>query len=1050
MDPPPFVRRSVDRHIVDPNNVNLTSENIDPSCSYFGVPNVPSVQRSLLEDKQQPATGHTHQQLHHSIGTPTKWQNANRTDAFTHKDSRHQEIPTHMPIYGSGSKINPEQSSHNGILLPDNVGILSQSQSINHMMQSQPTHFMSNNHISALSNKSPDLTHNSSTVQQQYRQLPSMSTVMANNSRVDHLLDVNNLRPVVGNEPQPAVYRRTLPQMGQSCGDSGFTQYDNDSYQRYSLGEPSGVHYHKQRTPYGSSSVSSTATKRQLPIVTPYGPQPLHPRQLPQMQNIANHHSNQIAPVEMLQTLTKQYIESNSKSYANKPPSIRTRFNDENTSTVKPCVQQQNRDLHYKRNRSHRPVTRQYQQLQQSQSDREQINEKSHRKLPIITKQGVLKLRGSSNQSSEMNIPARQTIIHESRNVNQKGRQHQTSSRTRSSKQVTLDKDNSLDEDCYDDLVDSHHRPKRLSIMSVNDSEQHEDSGDQQCDIDLEDEQTKSDEMIYGDSDEHDSSEVNSVSLKSDQIDGDMTPDHELESNEYLGVTVDEHKVFDEQAESISEASATFVHNESDMILDNDSYYNDTHQDDEQIDEEGEYFSALATVPEEEGKLTDREDIQNYEQDARINDSEEFGGPNVTHEINQSEQFQSSNSMMMGENEKFSQVTGTNNNGTAICNNKKLPTIVENGFEVQVLEYIAGKTGLRHSELFSVDEEPSSYNDDAQSRSSERSDRVIEQNNGSDQDGSQVVELTKMINSSAYHVNEGGDNTGHDDDNMCHQEQLHQNDINDASGQFYELQNNNFDDQKNMTNYELDQDLEDEQILMSPTNANKTSFEQDEYDEQYRDINNLEDLERRATNHVHAIDGHSKSMLNDIHQQRTIVDYFDDGDFVTDPTNIKNVNNVDGNLNSNYITEGSALQQIDERSQFQAPQNITGHVGDFEQAGIQVNEQNVGAKEIFMEGNDQQLAVEQKYNHQENYQQQPEHEHDQIYDQDQHHQQEQANKEDDVMQNGFDTSMPRARIRWKTAFDKIINRAGEVSNHFISLPSPTLPPVCCKCTSRDL
>lgn len=47
-------------------------------------------------------------------------------------------------------------------------------------------------------------------------------------------------------------------------------------------------------------------------------------------------------------------------------------------------------------------------------------------------------------------------------------------------------------------------------------------------------------------------------------------------------------------------------------------------------------------------------------------------------------------------------------------------------------------------------------------------------------------------------------------------------------------------------------------------------------DEQYRDINNEDDQERRATNHAHAIDGHSKSMLNDIHKQRTIVDYFDE------------------------------------------------------------------------------------------------------------------------------------------------------------------------------
>lgn len=77
-----------------------------------------------------------------------------------------------------------------------------------------------------------------------------------------------------------------------------------------------------------------------------------------------------------------------------------------------------------------------------------------------------------------------------------------------------------------------------------------------------------------------------------------------------------------------------------------------------------------------------------------------------------------------------------------------------------------------------------------------------------------------------------------------------------------------------------DEEEDDDRIFMSCDN--KINLEQDEYNEQYLDINNQDDMDRRATNHVHAIDGHSKSMLNDIHKQRTIVDNFDEGDFRED------------------------------------------------------------------------------------------------------------------------------------------------------------------------
>lgn len=60
---------------------------------------------------------------------------------------------------------------------------------------------------------------------------------------------------------------------------------------------------------------------------------------------------------------------------------------------------------------------------------------------------------------------------------------------------------------------------------------------------------------------------------------------------------------------------------------------------------------------------------------------------------------------------------------------------------------------------------------------------------------------------------------------------------------------------------------DDGESLMSNMNC---GLEQDNCYEQHRDINNLDVLEMRATNHVHAIDGRCKSMLKDIHQHRTI------------------------------------------------------------------------------------------------------------------------------------------------------------------------------------
>lgn len=75
-----------------------------------------------------------------------------------------------------------------------------------------------------------------------------------------------------------------------------------------------------------------------------------------------------------------------------------------------------------------------------------------------------------------------------------------------------------------------------------------------------------------------------------------------------------------------------------------------------------------------------------------------------------------------------------------------------------------------------------------------------------------------------------------------------------------------------------DIDIQDSEQLKRDIEVMGVIHEQDEYDEQYRDINYPEDVDRRATNHVHAIDGHSKSMLNDIHQQKTIVDFQDETD----------------------------------------------------------------------------------------------------------------------------------------------------------------------------
>lgn len=535
------------------------------------------------------------------------------------------------------------------------------------------------------------------------------------------------------------------------------------------------------------------------------------------------------------------------------------------------------------------------------------FDQPSQRKLPIVTRDGVMKLRDTSSGNDQM-IAKDHMLSPDDQNYGESPISYDS---------VTDETDNPDREDSF---IHSGRKASEITTRSIkyeaaycNKNERH---FEPQLDID----------------NEHISEDPSATTTDQDE-------ESKSYDNEIASIEDDDSQYPIYTVSDLPEKPFVPRGNQEDFGPQLNLFQDRESPNDELMEEEAEYFSALATVPEEEGKLSDKDTVQ------------------------ESDPMESSNYVSEVAND-----TGHNFNGS-----RKLPTIIENGFEAQVLDYLAGKTGLKRSELFSVDEEPSGENeartseelqiDGSQSESIdtnayksmnsdgaynariERADRISadEQCTESFNDGKKPESIFPKENlelarndidhnkkhdnlpsglaTEAYGYNRECDNHRNQDSyasqitntsypnnirgekpslDSSHglNDHFEDSDYCDTRSGYEEQRSipkltisavsdkqNDMPDEEMMhpdaQMYQLYKPAEDEDedcIMISPPN-DKTSLEQEEYDEQYRDINNLEDIERRATNHVHAIDGHSKSMLNDIHQQRTIVDYFDESDY---------------------------------------------------------------------------------------------------------------------------------------------------------------------------
>lgn len=654
---------------------------------------------------------------------------------------------------------------------------------------------------------------------------------------------------------------------------------------------------------------STDARVRQLPIVTPYGPKPIK-KPFAQLQIMTN--ETQRSPVG--NTRSANLI--NQHPVQNYP--IDTRNSEQPESFNSPIV------TDFPVQIAPRPIHAPVHQLR---------SDLPLRQLPIITKQGVLKLRDKSSSASA--------------GINRTGFPGS-----------------------HNDLIVTRTRTARNSDGSEESTTrydrnlQHEDTFSDEAEV-----QTMSDHSR----DELDTNRHDEI-LSDDNI---RVSDENVDAEESDSASMTEREQLESDTPSLSQEEQFVSMN-----------YEDTYAISENIDYplgqtneeecEAEYYSALATVPEEEGKLSDRDDTNTE--------------------------------MMLDEIDQSVDVTSTANGPYG---HKKLPTIAENGFEAQVIEYLAERSGLKRGELFSVDEEPSSYNDEIDTRGSDEFTSETKPEVGS---SISHVEVNSFDNP---YQTRGGEAIQHQDslemtsfpETSNIQGNIHNNTLSNQTSECYndnitqELRDsfNNHEiinEEENETHQKEgiefdheeqadadhqdyyfgekigDYDYEDdEKIVLSP-DKNKTSFEQDEYDEQYRDINNQDDIDRRATNHVHAIDGHSKSMLNDIHQQQTINDYYDGGEEY-----------VDGNQvceQSKYSAAGQAFQ------------NDAGGDVIFQPELREENRESLIEPRGVMEGSDEnRLSTEET-------------------------------RKDDLT-NGFSSDLPRAKIRWITAVDKIVNRNGEVS-----------------------
>ena len=449
----------------------------------------------------------------------------------------------------------------------------------------------------------------------------------------------------------------------------------------------------------------------------------------------------------------------------------------------------------------------------------------------------------------------------------------------------------------------------------------------------------------------------------------------------------------------------------------------------------------------------------------------------------------------------------------------------ENGFDssnfaTHVMQYIAGKTGIRRNELFSVDEEPSTLGDDMESKSSKRTDRSqdfsdVKQDEEDEHEheecdtkpgDSKIDATTRVIGDTSnafsslvedteenfvslpYNDHQFEDDLEHGSEspagrmsipNEENAEHISEEDavvpaidtlraldsVNDQEEEQEEvLLNNDLAEQEDC----LENKASVEPIVISQASVDKASFEQDDYDEQYRDINNFEDLDRRATNHVHAIDGHSKSMLNDIHQQRTIFEYYDernssDGHMSKDFNTLPDESNADFNSHD-FVTKDDQLKEVqlqDDRLQedrFQEDEYREDHLEGGQLQGDQFREDQLQGdhfrEDQFQEDQFQEDQFLEDQYREDQFQQddlQLDHSQQDQLQQDlprQHQPEEinpvavdiptfmeesasvdnrELNEDIPVDTQNIGEPLPTARIRWMTAVSKIVNRTGAVS-----------------------
>lgn len=530
--------------------------------------------------------------------------------------------------------------------------------------------------------------------------------------------------------------------------------------------------------------------------------------------------------------------------------------------------------------------------------------------------------------------------------------------------------------------------------------------------------------------------------------------------------------------------------------------------------EEAEFYSALATVPEEEDKLSDKDELGG----GAVDDNRDFQfQPEQQQQHQQQQQYSMSSSLQDQEslqysssNDQYRALDPTTQNMSSSSNtnnNNKKHILLDNSgqnqnftppvqppaeelFGAHLLNYltrgstVGGGSDIRKNELFSVDEE--SQLDTEQRHLVGLPD--LSDNDNTIMNNKQTSETANLGTSDPPVSDLDGFNDRYKNNN---------NDIN------HEQQTNNhqrYNEQYDLIGQEReldDEDDDDDRIMLSSGEQGvgkmqeNAEQEQEDYDEQFRDINHPEDLDRRATNHVHAIDGHSKSMLNGIHQQRTIVDNDNLGD--EDELEMDDLEASSRRFDSDLMTRGELGELANEqrRSMLLDQQQHNMHLeqqGDFlvdtsqRQAEIELDEyrdkqndfidprgqQNnerldydAEAERLEQLQHEQELEYQRekqemgdmvaderlmspdpmlsggdpmdpRYQHQhqeQNEDQYGERRQQQLLDQQQQLQQQQHQV---AVPDQMNSNVPRARIRWITAVNKLISQSSEVSN-FVEL-----------------